>query len=68
LGLRLRSSTSPTATSAASRAPQAGRAEQVQQRQVALALPCAAVRHPQQPLVLLVRERARLAASDRRRL
>ena len=45
-------------------APETGRAEQVQQRQVALALAGAPVGHPQQSLELLFREGARLAAGD----
>jgi hypothetical protein len=45
-------------------APQAGGAEQVQQREVALALAGAAVGHAQQPRPLVVGERARLAAAD----
>jgi hypothetical protein len=46
------------------RAPQADRAEQVQQREVALALAGAAVGHLQQPRELFVRQRARLAPGD----
>jgi hypothetical protein len=45
-------------------APQAGGAEQVQQREVALALPGPAVGHAQQPRPLVVCDRTRLAAAD----
>jgi hypothetical protein len=47
--------------------PQPGGAEQVQQRQVALALARAAVGHPQKPRELVVGQGARFAARDARR-
>ena len=46
------------------RAPKAGRAEQMQQREIALALAGATIGHLQQARELLVRQGARLASRD----